>query len=208
MPMPKQIGVIETMIGIPSPNQPRSYDFMRPLFRDKESIEQFDVPRRVHVQGRAEDRHARGLHQVHARADGPVRHREGGDRRLARQRGDRARGEAAPRPLHSAGPGEPEPGDGGRAPDRARVRGARHLVGGRVPVRPRAAGADQRQAVLSDLREVRGARHRDLLLRGRARPAHPDVPAARRSTSTRCAGTSRSSSSCSATAASRGRISR
>jgi predicted TIM-barrel fold metal-dependent hydrolase len=44
MPMPKGIGVIETMIGIPSPNQPRSYDFMRPLFRDRESIDQFAFP--------------------------------------------------------------------------------------------------------------------------------------------------------------------
>ena len=44
MPMPKGIGVIETMIGIPSPHQPRNYDFMRPLFRDKESLDQFDFP--------------------------------------------------------------------------------------------------------------------------------------------------------------------
>ena len=32
------------MIGIPSPNQPATYDFMRPLFRDKQSLEQFDFP--------------------------------------------------------------------------------------------------------------------------------------------------------------------
>ena len=44
MAMPKGIGVIETMIGIPSPHQPRNYDFMRPLFRDQESISQFDFP--------------------------------------------------------------------------------------------------------------------------------------------------------------------
>ena len=88
MPMPKQIGVIETMIGIPSPDQPRSYDFMRPLFRDKESIEQFAFPveymfKDVPKTGTHEDYIKYTLEQMDR-----VRHREGGDRRLARQRGD------------------------------------------------------------------------------------------------------------------------
>ena len=44
MPMPKDVGIVDTMIGIPSPNQPATYDFMRPLFRDKQSLDQFDFP--------------------------------------------------------------------------------------------------------------------------------------------------------------------
>jgi len=44
MPMPRDIGIIDTMFGIPNPNPPRTYDFMRPLLRDKESLQQFDFP--------------------------------------------------------------------------------------------------------------------------------------------------------------------
>jgi hypothetical protein len=42
--MPKDVGIIDLMLGIPSPNQPATYDFMRPLFRDKQSREQFEFP--------------------------------------------------------------------------------------------------------------------------------------------------------------------
>ena len=44
MPMPRDIGIIDLMMGIPSPEPKRSYDFMRPLFRDKESLESFEFP--------------------------------------------------------------------------------------------------------------------------------------------------------------------
>ena len=44
MPMPSGIGIIDLMLGIPSDEQTRSYDFMRPLFRDKESLQSFDFP--------------------------------------------------------------------------------------------------------------------------------------------------------------------
>ncbi len=44
MPMPEDVPIIDLMLGIPSPDQPSSYDFMRPLFRDRESLEQFDFP--------------------------------------------------------------------------------------------------------------------------------------------------------------------
>ena len=44
MAMPKDIGIIDLMLGIPSPDQPSSYDFMRPLLRDEESLQQFDFP--------------------------------------------------------------------------------------------------------------------------------------------------------------------
>jgi predicted TIM-barrel fold metal-dependent hydrolase len=44
MPMPTDIPIIDLMLGIPSEEAKRSYDFMRPLFRDKESLASFDFP--------------------------------------------------------------------------------------------------------------------------------------------------------------------
>jgi len=44
MGMPRGIGIIDLMLGIPKPGAKRNYDFMRPLFRDKQSLEQFDFP--------------------------------------------------------------------------------------------------------------------------------------------------------------------
>ena len=44
MAMPTDIPVIDLMMGIPSEEAKRSYDFMRPLFRDEESLKSFDFP--------------------------------------------------------------------------------------------------------------------------------------------------------------------
>lgn len=44
MPMPTNVPIIDTMLGVPSGEQTRSYDFMRPLLRDKESLESFEFP--------------------------------------------------------------------------------------------------------------------------------------------------------------------
>ena len=44
MAMPTGIGIVDLMLGIPSDDQKSVYDFMRPLFRDKESIQSFDFP--------------------------------------------------------------------------------------------------------------------------------------------------------------------
>ena len=44
MPMPSDVPIIDLMLGIPSPDQPSTYDFMRPLLRDRESLQQFDFP--------------------------------------------------------------------------------------------------------------------------------------------------------------------
>ena len=44
MPMPRNLGIIDLMMGIPSPEPKSNYDFMRPLFRDKESLDSFDFP--------------------------------------------------------------------------------------------------------------------------------------------------------------------
>jgi predicted TIM-barrel fold metal-dependent hydrolase len=42
--MPKDIGIIDLMLGIPSPDPKPAYDFMRPLFRDAESLRSFEFP--------------------------------------------------------------------------------------------------------------------------------------------------------------------
>jgi predicted TIM-barrel fold metal-dependent hydrolase len=42
--MPRDVGVIDLMLGIPSPDPKPGYDFMRPLFRDRESLESFQFP--------------------------------------------------------------------------------------------------------------------------------------------------------------------
>ena len=55
---------------------------------------------------------------------------------------------------------------------------------------PHPAGAAERQEDVPDLRQVRGARHPDLRVRRRARAAHPLRAAVRRRCSTRCAGSS------------------
>jgi hypothetical protein len=42
MSMPSDVPIIDLMMGILSPDAKRAYDFMRPLFRDRESLDSFD----------------------------------------------------------------------------------------------------------------------------------------------------------------------
>jgi hypothetical protein len=44
MPMPTDVPIIDTMLSVPSAEQRRSYDFMRPLLRDEESLRSFEFP--------------------------------------------------------------------------------------------------------------------------------------------------------------------
>ena len=45
MTMPTDIGVIDTMIGVPVPPADVSvYEFLKPLYMDRESKEEFDFP--------------------------------------------------------------------------------------------------------------------------------------------------------------------
>jgi uncharacterized protein len=44
MAMPSDVPIIDTMLGVPSGEQKRSYDFMRPLLRDEESLRSFEFP--------------------------------------------------------------------------------------------------------------------------------------------------------------------
>ena len=194
MPMPKDIGVIDLMIGIPTPEPPRMYDFMRPLFRDKESLDAVRVPGRVHVQGRAED--GRGTRTTSSTRSSKM-DQFGIEQAMIGVSLDNetgaARAEAAPRPLHPVG----QRGSRTRA-WRACARSCASTrsfgikaVGafpcGYVPQVP-----INDKALLPDLREVRRARHPDLLLRRRARARASRWRRRRSSSSTRCAGSSRS----------------
>jgi predicted TIM-barrel fold metal-dependent hydrolase len=42
--MPTDVPIIDTMLSVPSAEQRRSYDFMRPLLRDEESLRSFEFP--------------------------------------------------------------------------------------------------------------------------------------------------------------------
>jgi predicted TIM-barrel fold metal-dependent hydrolase len=42
--MPSEIGIIDLMLGIPSADPAPSYSFMKPLFRDAESLQSFEFP--------------------------------------------------------------------------------------------------------------------------------------------------------------------
>jgi hypothetical protein len=44
MPMPKDVGIIDLMLGIPSRDPTPQYAFMKPLFRDPESLQSFEFP--------------------------------------------------------------------------------------------------------------------------------------------------------------------
>lgn len=44
MPMPRDVPIIDLMLGIPRAEQARVYDFMRPLFRDGASKSEFEFP--------------------------------------------------------------------------------------------------------------------------------------------------------------------
>jgi len=44
MPMPRDVPIIDLMMGIPSEEAKRSYEFLRPLLRDRESLKSFDFP--------------------------------------------------------------------------------------------------------------------------------------------------------------------
>ena len=44
MAMPTDVKIIDLMLGIPSADAKPSYDFMRPLLRDEESLKSFEFP--------------------------------------------------------------------------------------------------------------------------------------------------------------------
>ena len=128
--------------------------------------------------------------------------------------GDRERRRASSRssatPTGSSPPVNADPNEGmdGIREIVRRLREVRHPRRRLLPVGHVPAGRDQRQEDVPDLRQVRGARHPDLLLRRRARARASRWRRSTSSSSTRSCTTSPSSSSSPATAASRGRTSR
>ena len=130
------------------------------------------VPRAVHVQGRARSRGAaRSGRSARLEMDkyGIERGMLGTSRRTSRH----AAGAASEHPDRFFGGCEVDPNRGmdavrelEQAVEELGVKAAHGVPGG-----PEPAGADQRQEVLSALREVRRARHPDLRVRRRARAA-------------------------------------
>jgi predicted TIM-barrel fold metal-dependent hydrolase len=44
MSMPGDVRIVDLMLGIPDPGQSAHYDFLRPLLRDRQSLEEFEFP--------------------------------------------------------------------------------------------------------------------------------------------------------------------
>ena len=130
MPMPKNVPIIDTMLGVPSGEQKRSYDFMRPLLRDEESLRSFEFP----VQYMFKDFPKVSKQEDYIRYTLALMDKYGiekaHDRRVARRpdANSNVRREGAPRSLHRLVRRRPEPWHGGRARHRAPARGVRHQV--------------------------------------------------------------------------------
>jgi hypothetical protein len=44
MAMPRDVRIVDLMLGIPQPRGESHYDFLRPLLRDRQSLEEFEFP--------------------------------------------------------------------------------------------------------------------------------------------------------------------
>ena len=170
MPMPTDIGVIDLMMGIPSGDPKRWYDFLRTQLLDRESREDFEFPAQYMFKNVP---HFEEHWTTRSATCSPRWTSTASPRRWSarRSRTTRPRTAIKEHPDRFFGSFEVDPNRGmeGVRELEAAVRGARGEGGDGVPGGPHAAGADQRQEVLSDLREVRGARHPDLRVRRRAR---------------------------------------
>ncbi len=173
MGMPSGIGIVDTMIGFPADDF-KMYDFIREQLKD--GVREVRLPRRIHVQERAEGAVRLGRSDLdHAARDGSLRRRDRADRRRRRRQPQSA--ETASGPLHRAGIRRPQQGHGGDPRHGAPVRGIRRAFVRRVQRRLQPAGRHRRRADVSDLREMRRTRRADLLVRRRARAAFSDVAA-------------------------------
>ena len=190
MTFPSDVGVIDLMMGIPEGHKKDWYGFLRAGLMDEESKE-MEFPVEYMFKGVPEDIDE-GADPV-AVVLGEMDH-FGIEKAMlgtSFERGTSLRADpGAPRPVLRLLRGEPEQGHAGRARPREGLRDARHQGRHRVPGRDDAAGADQRQALLPDLRQVHRARHPDLHHHRRARARGCRCSARRPSCSTRCAGSS------------------
>ena len=69
MPMPRDIGVIDLMLGIPGEDSSRFYEWIKPMLMDRESHEMFSMPAQymfkdIPDSGRQEDYIAYTLEQM------------------------------------------------------------------------------------------------------------------------------------------------
>ena len=170
--MPAEIGIVDTMIGFPHRDMKEAYRFITRQTKDAESKEQFAFPVEYMFKDVPEDSRA---------SDDPigVTLREmdlwGIERGMigvgdAEGLGVKALAQHPDRFIASSS-ADPNEGMEGIAPARAGVRDLRHPRRERLPGRDLPAGADQRQEDVPPLRQVRRARHPDLLLRRRPRAA-------------------------------------
>ena len=171
--MPTDVGVVDLMIGFPSANAVRHYDFMQPQLRDAGSATmEFpaeymfkDVPNQL-------DEGADPIAVALGR-DGPARRRDRAGRasaarsrrRALKEHPDRFRGEPRGRPQRHHRRGAQDP---------RRARRARHQGGDDVPGGLQPAGAGERPPLLPRLPDVHRPRHPDHRQR-RDRRAPPAV---------------------------------
>ena len=196
MTMPTDVGIIDLMLGIPEGSKKDWYGFLKPACMDEESKDdefpaQYmfkDVPQDI-------DAEADPVAVVLGEMDHFGIERRWSASSFEREHLDRGRVERAPRPLlrllRASTPTGAWQGvrDLVKAYETLGIKAATAFPAGMTP-----AGADQRQEVLPDLRQVHRARHPDLRHHRRPGPRVP-MPARRPSSSTRCAGSSPSSSS-------------
>ena len=197
MTMPTDIGIIDLMLDIPSGDQSEWYEFMQA--RSSARSRRTTSSRRSTCSATCPTpRSATTRSRSVLKLDGPLRHREGDDRRRLRGRAGRQaqrRGRTTPTASSARSASTPTRGMAGvrdlvKAYETLGIKSAIAFPAGYLP-----AGADQRQEVLPDLRQVHRARHPD-----RAAPPASAAPGCRRRartrcSSTRCAGSSPSSSS-------------
>ena len=179
MAMPTDVGIIDTMIGFPHKDMKEVYAFITRQTKDRESKEDFafpveymfkQVPEKEYLD--VDDPISVTLHEMDhwgiekgvigvgdAGGVGELALKRHPDRFIPQTGADPNEGMEAIRKIVRA------------------LRDVRRALREHVPGRHVPAGRDQRQEDVSDLREVRGARHPHVLLRGRAR-APPDVRAA------------------------------
>ena len=187
-------GVVDTAVGFPKSREEmyKFYGFIRKQHDSREQGRRARVPRGLHVQGRAEVGR-RGAWTTPCRSSCSSSTATTSRQAIvdARRRGRHdARVREHPDRFFAGISIDPNEGmEALRKIDRCAEEYDLKCVHA-FPAGPLPAGRDQRQEVLPDLHEVRGARHPVLLDRGRPRSRVSVRAAGRRAASTRCAGSS------------------
>ena len=173
MGMPKDVGVVDTMVGLPPPRHEGGLPVHHPADQGHRVQGAVRLPGGVHVQGRHRQGGGgvRGPGRGDPPGDGPVGDRAGPDRRGRSGRHRRPGPPAPPGPVHPLLLGRPQRRDAGHRAAGPGVRDLRRSGGRRLPGRHLPPGAHQRQEDVPALRQVRGAGHPHLLLR-----RHPRAP--------------------------------